>query len=123
MCLDTLHKIPKSFPPNLFTMSADSGLFNQITWLPKYYPARVEVDILVELGSGTSEKTKLLLGALRDHGSLHRFVLFDVDASMLSVTATAIQHEYSGVEIKAFCGEFEEHIAKISAAGRRWFVF
>ena len=48
---------------------------------------------------------------------------FDVDAGMLSATATAIQSEYPGVEIKAVCGDFEEHLAEIPSGGRRLFVF
>jgi L-histidine N-alpha-methyltransferase len=50
-------------------------------------------------------------------------VPFDVDASMLSAAATAIQSEYPGIEIAAVCGDFEEHLAKIPSGGRRLFVF
>jgi L-histidine N-alpha-methyltransferase len=50
-------------------------------------------------------------------------VPFDVDAGMLSATATAIQREYPGVEIKAVCGDFEEHLTEIPGGGRRLFVF
>ena len=80
-------------------------------------------DTLVELGSGTSEKTRVLLDALREGGGLRRFVPFDVDASMLSAAGSAIQREYPGVEIAAVCGDFEEHLAKIPSGGRRLFVF
>ncbi|WP_454561580.1 L-histidine N(alpha)-methyltransferase [Mycobacterium haemophilum] len=136
---DGLQKTPKSLPPKWFYDSVGSDLFDQITRLPEYYPTRAEAEILcarsaeiasashadtlVELGSGTSEKTRLLLDALRDRGSLRRFVPFDVDASMLSAAATAIQHEYLGVEINAVCGDFEEHLAEIPTGGRRMFVF
>lgn len=65
----------------------------------------------------------MLLDALRHRGSLRRFVPFDVDASVLSATATAIQREYSGVEINAVCGDFEEHLTEIPRGGRRLFVF
>jgi L-histidine N-alpha-methyltransferase len=80
-------------------------------------------DTLVELGSGTSEKTRLLLDALQQGGALRRFVPFDVDASILSSAASAIQHEYPGIEIAAVCGDFEKHLAKIPGSGRRLFVF
>lgn len=69
------------------------------------------------LVSGTSEETGLLLGVLR------KFVLFDVDASMLSAAATAIQHEHSGVEIKVICGDFKEHLAEVTTYERRTFMF
>ncbi|OBH14499.1 L-histidine N(alpha)-methyltransferase, partial [Mycobacterium sp. E3247] len=80
-------------------------------------------DTLVELGSGTSEKTRLLLDALRERGSLRRFVPFDVDAGILSTAAAAIQQEYAGVEIHAVCGDFEEHLTEIPTGGRRLFAF
>ncbi|ORV08324.1 L-histidine N(alpha)-methyltransferase [Mycobacterium celatum] len=137
--LDGLRSSPKSLPPKWFYDSVGSDLFDQITRLPEYYPTRAEAEILrehsaevasatgadtlVELGSGTSEKTRMLLDALRDGGSLRRFVPFDVDANMLSSAAAAIQREYPGVEIAAVCGDFEEHLAEIPGGGRRLFVF
>jgi L-histidine N-alpha-methyltransferase len=134
-----LRQTPKSLPPKWFYDSVGSELFDQITRLPEYYPTRAEAEILrarsaeiasastadtlVELGAGTSEKTRRLLDALRDRGSLRGFVPFDVDASMLSATASAIQREYPGVEIRAVCGDFEEHLTEIPSGGRRLFVF
>lgn len=137
--LDGLRQTPKSLPPKWFYDSVGSDLFDQITRLPEYYPTRAEAEILrarsgevaaaseadtlVELGAGTSEKTRRLLDALRDRGSLRGFVPFDVDANVLSATATAIQREYPGVEISAVCGDFEEHLTEIPDGGRRLFVF
>ena len=134
-----LQQTPKSLPPKWFYDSVGSDLFDQITRLPEYYPTRAEAEILrarsaeiasasaadtlVELGAGTSEKTRRLLDALRDRGSLRGFVPFDVDASVLSATASAIQREYTGVEIHAVCGDFEEHLTEIPSGGRRLFVF
>jgi L-histidine N-alpha-methyltransferase len=142
LCRDVragLQSSPKSLPPKWFYDSVGSELFDQITRLPEYYPTRAEAEILraraakiasvagadtlVELGSGTSEKTRVLLDALRQGGALRRFVPFDVDASMLSAAAEAIQGEYPGIEIAAVCGDFEEHLAKIPSGGRRLFVF
>jgi L-histidine N-alpha-methyltransferase len=137
--LDGLRETPKSLPPKWFYDSVGSDLFDQITRLPEYYPTRAEAEILrarsaevaaaseadtlVELGSGTSEKTRLLLDALHGRGSLRRFVPFDVDSSILETAANAIQAEYPGVEIKAVCGDFEEHLSQIPSGGRRLFVF
>src|ERR1700734_1367137 len=106
--LDGLQSSPKSLPPKWFYDSVGSDLFDQITRLPEYYPTRAEAEILrarsaeiasltaadtlVELGSGTSEKTRVLLDAMREGGALRRFVPFDVDASMLSAAGSAIQH-------------------------------
>jgi L-histidine N-alpha-methyltransferase len=137
--LDGLRRSPKELPPKWFYDSVGSDLFDQITRLPEYYPTRAEAEILsarsaevasltgadtlVELGSGTSEKTRMLLAALREHGSLRRFVPFDVDATMLHAAASAIQRDYPNIEIAAVCGDFEEHLAEIPGGGRRLFVF
>ncbi len=134
-----LGKTPKSLPPKWFYDEVGSVLFDQITRLPEYYPARAESQILracsveiasasradtvVELGSGTSEKTRILLNALRERGALRRYVPFDVDAGVLSVAAGAIAHDYPAIEIDAICGDFQEHLAQIPAIGRRLFVF
>jgi L-histidine N-alpha-methyltransferase len=136
---DGLTQTPKSLPPKWFYDSVGSDLFDQITRLPEYYPTRAETqillarsaeiaaasgaDTLVELGSGTSEKTRMLLDALRDSGSLRRFVPFDVDAGVLNAAGSAIQREYPGIEIDAVCGDFEEHLDKIPGVGRRLVVF
>jgi L-histidine Nalpha-methyltransferase len=137
--LGGLMQIPKSLPPKWFYDTVGSALFDQITRLPEYYPTRAEAqilraqssaiaeasgaDTLVELGSGTSEKTRQLLTALRDNGSLWRFVPFDVDSGVLEAAGTALGGEYPDLEIDAVCGDFEEHLAKIPAGGRRLFVF
>jgi len=137
--LDGLTQTPKTLPPKWFYDAVGSDLFDQITRLPEYYPTRAEAqilrgrsadiaaasdaDTLVELGSGTSEKTRMLLDALRDSGSLRRFIPFDVDAGVLNAAGSAIQHEYPGVEIAAVCGDFEEHLGNIPRVGRRLVVF
>jgi len=134
-----LGQTPKSLPPKWFYDAVGSELFDQITRLPEYYPTRAEAQILrarsaevacasgadtvVELGSGTSEKTRTLLNALRARGSLRRYVPFDVDAAMLSAAATAIARDYPAIEIDAICGDFQEHLAQIPAIARRLFVF
>jgi L-histidine N-alpha-methyltransferase len=136
---DGLTQTPKSLPPKWFYDSVGSDLFDQITRLPEYYPTRAEAEILraraaeiaaasgadtlVELGSGTSEKTRTLLDALRDGGSLQRFIPFDVDASVLESAGSAIGKEYPGIEIDAVCGDFEEHLGKIPHVGRRLVIF
>ncbi|VEG58202.1 putative methyltransferase [Mycolicibacterium aurum] len=134
-----LAQTPKTLPPKWFYDSVGSELFDQITRLPEYYPTRAEAqilkaraaeiaaasgaDTLVELGSGTSEKTRMLLDALRDQGSLRRFIPFDVDSTVLLAAGAAIEKEYPGVEITAVCGDFEEHLGKIPTVGRRLVAF
>ncbi|KWX22695.1 histidyl-tRNA synthetase [Mycolicibacterium wolinskyi] len=136
---DGLTQTPKTLPPKWFYDSVGSDLFDQITRLPEYYPTRTEAqilrersaeitaaagaDTLVELGSGTSEKTRMLLDAMRAGGSLRRFIPFDVDAGVLRAAGDAIGREYPGIEIDAVCGDFEEHLGKIPRVGRRLVVF
>ncbi|MEB3033363.1 L-histidine N(alpha)-methyltransferase [[Mycobacterium] nativiensis] len=142
LCRDVLNGLqqsPKTLPPKWFYDAVGSELFDRITRLPEYYPARAEAqilrarsaevaaasgaDTLVELGSGKSEKTRLLLNALQEAGTLRRFVPFDVDASVLETAITSIQQTYPGVRIEAVCGDFERHLAEIPDGGRRLFVF
>jgi L-histidine Nalpha-methyltransferase len=137
--LEGLTQTPKSLPPKWFYDAVGSDLFDQITRLPEYYPTRAEAailrvraaeivaasgaDTLVELGSGTSEKTRTLLNAMHDGGNLRRFIPFDVDAGVLNAAGAAIGAEYPGVEIDAVCGDFEEHLGKIPVVGRRLVIF
>ena len=134
-----LTSTPKVLPPKYFYDARGSELFDQITRLPEYYPTRTEraildahvadiaaatgAETLIELGSGTSEKTRILLNAVRDSGSLRRFIPFDVDSGTLRAAGRAIEREYPGIEIEAVCGDFEEHLGKIPRVGRRMVVF
>ncbi|OBH16758.1 L-histidine N(alpha)-methyltransferase [Mycolicibacter sinensis] len=134
-----LRQTPKTLPPKWFYDETGSELFDQITRLPEYYPTRAEAqilrehspavaslsgaDTLVELGSGTSAKTRMLLDALRAAGSLCRFVPFDVDAGVLETAGEAIARDYPDVQVDAVCGDFEHHLAQIPDGGRRLFVF
>ena len=65
----------------------------------------------------------MLLNALRDSGSLRRFIPFDVDAGVLNAAGSAIREEYPGIEIEAVCGDFEEHLGEIPRVGRRLIAF
>ena len=139
---DVLHgmaQTPKSLPPKWFYDEVGSDLFDQITRLQEYYPTRTEAailrttaasiaeasaaDTLVELGSGTSEKTRMLLDALHSRGSLRRFIPFDVDAGVLQTAGGAILEEYPGIDVEAVCGDFEEHLPEIPDGGTRLIAF
>jgi len=134
-----LAQSPKTLPPKWFYDAKGSDLFDQITRLPEYYPTRTEAsilqdraadiaaasgaDTLVELGSGTSEKTRLLLDAMRDSGALKRFIPFDVDPSVLRDAARALHAEYPDIEIEVVCGDFEQDLGTVPKLGRRMVVF
>jgi L-histidine N-alpha-methyltransferase len=97
---------PRELPPKHFYDARGSELFDQICDLPEYYPTRTERLILerrareiarrtdagelVELGAGTAAKTRVLLDALCEHGSLERYIPFDIDASTLQRTGRSV---------------------------------
>jgi L-histidine Nalpha-methyltransferase len=134
---------PKSLPPKWFYDAEGSALFEKITELPEYYPTRAERAILravsgeialssgaralVELGSGSSEKTRLLLDALRDHGTLRSYVPVDVSESALVLAGDALAAEYPGLEVHAVVADFEEHLglpaADAAGSGPRLVAF
>jgi L-histidine Nalpha-methyltransferase len=117
---------PKTLPPKWFYDAQGSALFEKITELPEYYPTRTErsilravspeialasgAHVLVELGSGSSDKTRLLLDALRDAGPLRSYVPVDVSESALVLAGDALAAEYPGLEVHAVVSDFEEHL-------------
>jgi len=134
-----LQESPKSLPPKWFYDSVGSDLFDQITRLPEYYPTSRERSILteradeiaavsgastlVELGSGSSEKTRLLLDAMRAAGTLRSYVPFDVSEAALLAAADRIATGYPGVGVHAVLGDFERHLGLLPRIGRRLVAF
>jgi L-histidine N-alpha-methyltransferase len=134
-----LTSLPKELPPKWFYDQRGSELFDDITRLPEYYPTRCErsileeraaeiarlsgADTLVELGSGTSEKTRLLLDAFAGAGHLARIVAFDVSEPTLRQAASTLAREYPQAAVTAVVGDFEHHLATIPAGGRRLVAF
>ncbi|GAA2152896.1 L-histidine N(alpha)-methyltransferase [Nocardioides koreensis] len=130
---------PKTLPPKYFYDARGSELFDEITRLPEYYPTRAEREILgdrveevaaatgaqtlIELGSGTSEKTRLLLRALRDAGTLTRFVPFDVDPAVLREASTAVAEEFPGLDVAPVVGDFESHLGELPGGPHRLLAF
>jgi len=117
---------PKSLPPKWFYDAEGSALFEKITELPEYYPTRAErsilravapriaaqtrASVLVELGSGSSDKTRLLLDALRDAGPLRSYVPVDVSESALVLAGDALAVDYPGLAVNAVVSDFEESL-------------
>jgi L-histidine N-alpha-methyltransferase len=126
---------PKTLPPKWFYDAQGSELFEKITELPEYYPTRAERSILlavapeiaaltgatalVELGSGSSEKTRLLLSALRHAGTLRGYVPVDVSESALAAAGDALAAEYPGLAVDAVVADFEQYLGVPSDAGAR----
>jgi L-histidine Nalpha-methyltransferase len=129
----------KSLPSKYFYDATGSELFDRITRLPEYYLTRAERAILTErvdqiatitraatlneIGSGTSEKTRLLLRALTSAGTLRCFVPFDVDPAVLTEAGAAIRAEFPDVEVQPIVGDFEKHLALLPHYPRRLVAF
>lgn len=130
---------PKRLPPKWHYDAVGSELFGEITRLPEYYLTRAEREILaarsgeiaaasgaetlVELGAGTSEKTRLLLDALRDAGRLERVVVLDVDEETLRESAERLAREYPGAAVHGVVGDLGEHLGALPRDGRRLVAF
>ncbi|GIG64922.1 L-histidine N(alpha)-methyltransferase [Phytomonospora endophytica] len=134
-----LSKRPRRLPPKWFYDPRGSELFERITRLPEYYPTRTERAILaegaagvaeisgaktlVELGSGSSEKTRLLLDALRAQGTLARFVPLDVSEAALREATTRIGTDYPGLEVHGLVADFTRHLDRIPNGDGRLIAF
>lgn len=130
---------PKFLSPRWFYDAAGSELFEVITGLPEYYPTRAEREILVdhaadiaratgahtlvELGSGSSEKTRLLLDALSAHGTLRRFVPLDVSESALRDATRRIADAYRNLLVHGVVGDFTEHLDRLPGETPRLVAF
>lgn len=124
--------------PKYFYDELGSQLFERITEQPEYYPTRTERSLLsssarelmervhpremVELGSGSSYKTRVLLDAASQNGGLPRYVPFDVSPSIVESSADALLSEYPALDIHGVVGDFERHLPEVPPAGGRRLV-
>ncbi|MER6722376.1 L-histidine N(alpha)-methyltransferase [Streptomyces halstedii] len=134
--LDGLTRHPKSLPPKWFYDAHGSDLFEEITRLEEYYPTRAEREILlaragdiaaasgartlIELGSGSSEKTRHLLDALP---GLHTYVPVDVSESALTGAAHSLLAERPGLSVHALIADFTHTLELPDSPGPRLVVF
>lgn len=134
--LEGLNHTPKTLPPKWFYDAHGSELFEQITELPEYYPTRAEREILVaraadiaaatgartlvELGSGSSEKTRYVIDALT---GLHTYVPVDVSESALTQAGQALVAERPGLEVHALIADFTCGLALPDTPGPRLVAF
>ncbi|HWI21819.1 MAG TPA: L-histidine N(alpha)-methyltransferase [Baekduia sp.] len=127
--LDGLTHHFKDLPPKHLYDTVGAELFDLICEQPEYYPTRTERAILeqnaaamieltgateiVELGSGTAAKTRLLLEAMADAGHLDLYVPVDVTESMVRASASAIATEFPSLNVHGIVGDFERHLDHI----------
>lgn len=130
---------PRTLPSKYFYDAQGSELFEQITRLPEYYLTRAEQEILgehadgllaaarpeevVELGSGSSRKTRLLLEAMRRHGGGRRYAPLDVSEDALIGAALALCNDYPWLRFDGYAGDFTADLPKVPRHGRRLVVF
>lgn len=136
---DVLHgltRTPKTLPPKWFYDARGSALFDEITTLPEYYPTRAEREILqtraaeiaaatgartlIELGSGSSEKTRHLIDALAD---LHTYVPVDVSESALTGAANTLIASRPSLDVHALIADFTGGLAMPGTPGPRLVAF
>ena len=131
--LDGLTRPFKEIPPKHFYDARGSELFERICELPEYYPTRAERAILlaradgivrrtragelVELGSGSAEKARILLGAMARAGTLRRYVPLDVSETALEAAAEELVEEFDELEVRGVIGDFERHLGNVPEPG------
>ncbi|WOP07416.1 L-histidine N(alpha)-methyltransferase [Streptomyces cyaneofuscatus] len=134
--LSGLTRHPKTLPPKWFYDARGSELFEDITRLPEYYPTRAEREILeerageiaavsgartvIELGSGSSEKTRHLLEAL---DGLESYVPVDVSESALTGAAESLLAEHPALSVHALIADFTGGLALPGTPGPRLVAF
>ncbi|MFF0489967.1 L-histidine N(alpha)-methyltransferase [Nocardia sp. NPDC004068] len=130
---------PKTLPPKWFYDARGSELFEAITQLPEYYPTRTEralleqvvgeiariarAEVLVELGSGSAAKTRLLLDALSAAGPLKTYVPQDVSESALRGAAAEVAAEFPGLAVHGVVSDFTDTLHNLPRGGRRMIAF
>jgi L-histidine N-alpha-methyltransferase len=138
-CVSGLLATPKVLSPVWFYDTEGSQLFDEITRLPEYYPTRAERDLLeahavdivsltrpttlVELGSGTSDKTRWLLDAMAATSDRIRYVPFDVSEQTVRDAAAELIRDYEGLQVDAVVGDFHRHLGAIPPGDRRLVCF
>ena len=115
-----LARVPRAIPAKFLYDSAGSALFDAICELPEYYLTRTEIGILrdyadeiaalagpgcslVEFGSGSSVKSRLLIEALHD---LVAYVPIDISRDHLDATVLRLRHDYPGLKVEPVCADY-----------------
>lgn len=118
--LDGLSRSPRAIPAKFLYDARGSQLFDQICELPEYYPTRTETKILrscasqiatlagpgcvlVEYGSGSSTKSRILLDAMQD---LAAYAPIDISRQHLDMTAEKLRRDYLGLRVEPVCGDY-----------------
>jgi L-histidine N-alpha-methyltransferase len=139
--IEGLSQYQKTLPCRYFYDDRGSALFEQICDLPEYYPTRTEQGILeqyagaiaqltgtcelVELGSGSSRKTRLLLEAYSELDEELQYCPIDVSAGILKSTALDLLGQYPKLKLCGLAGTYEQALAHLppAASENRMLIF
>lgn len=129
---------PKWLPPKYFYDDRGSALFVEITRLQEYYPTRTErsildkyadeiasaaqAEVLLELGSGSSEKTQVLLDAMDRRGGLNAYLPVDVSVGALNEAMAGLRVRYPELTLHGAVADFDRHLGDLPRLGRRLWV-
>jgi L-histidine N-alpha-methyltransferase len=136
---DGLLRTPREIAPRFFYDDRGSHLFEEITRLPEYYQTRTErallqeissdlvarsgCNVLVELGSGASTKTRELLDAMDAAGCCDLYVPFDVNETMVRRAAEELVQRHPGMGVHGVIGDFMRDLPRLPRAGKRLVIF
>lgn len=136
---DGLTAPQKWLSPKYFYDDKGSELFEQITVLPEYYPTRTEraliekhaadiaeltaSPVLIELGSGSSEKTTVLLAAGIEHGTLTKYVPQDVSSSALEGAIEQLRQQFPNLEVQGIVSDFTDTLHNLPTGQSRTIAF
>ena len=129
----------KYLPPKYFYDERGARLFDAICDTPEYYPTRSEQALLerigeelvahvrptdiVELGSGSARKTRVLLDAVEQVLGSCRYVPFDVSEEMLRASSRQLLADYPWLEVHGVVGDYDRHLDRLPEGERRLFLF
>lgn len=125
-----LSQTQKALAPKYFYDARGSALFDAICALPEYYPTRTELAMLesagpeiarhvgagsaiVEYGSGSGWKTRLLIRALQPHA----YIAIDISGEQLRTAAAELSAEFPDVHVSAICGDYTQELPLDRLAG------
>jgi dimethylhistidine N-methyltransferase len=120
----------KFLPPQYFYDAKGSLLFEQICYLSEYYPTRTEAEILsnyaaeiayltgncelLELGSGSSTKTRLLLDAYQGLECPLHYIAIDVSGSILETSLRNLLHDYPTLQVRGLASTYEVALRQLN---------
>jgi L-histidine N-alpha-methyltransferase len=134
-----LLRTPRQIAPRFFYDDSGSELFETITQLPEYYQtrteralleevaghicARSEASTLVELGSGSATKARVLLAAMQRHGRAEVYVPVDINPNVVRQSAETLVQEFPGLCVHGLIGDFLELLPHLPAGDKRLVSF